>query len=125
MLNYPALQNFLLISSFPFLAAYSAEDVPVTPSNALRLPKLEPIHGSSPSDLAAATSHSELGGTTPFRVGNGVSATRDGLARTPSAPITYNSNVKNCHATQATPKKVVILLLKFLLFTLIITITTY
>ena len=95
--------------------------MPATPSNALRrLPKLEPIHGSSPSDLAAANaaSNSELGGTTPLRVGNGVSATRDGLARTPSAPITYNSNVKNCHATQATPKKVVILLLKFLLFTL-------
>ena len=102
--------------------------MPATPSNALRrLPKLEPIHGSSPFDLAAAAnaaSNRELGGTTPLRVGNGVSATRDGLARTPSAPITYKSNVKNCHATSATPKKVVILLLKFLLFTLFITITT-
>ena len=115
-------------ANFPFsLAAYSAEDVPVTPSSTtkdsapaplLRIPQLEPIHGSSPSDLATS---SELGGTTPHRIGNGGNsamseATNDGLARTPSAPRKNNevstsfesqwNYVKNCHATPATPNKV-------------------
>ena len=100
-------------------SAYSAEDVPVTPSSqtrdsSLRIPRLEPIaNGGFPADLAAAHNRRrELGGTTPLNFGLAPPAAApqskdDGLARTPSAPSFESKlNTKNCNATPATPKKV-------------------